>query len=215
MKSIVVGLLLLTAVCANAQDTAALNAAYRDAARMPLLTSLIVSHNGRLVRERYYHGLRLGQAVNIKSASKSILSALVGVAVSEGKFGEQSRMSDLLPAEFRDITDPVKRSVTVRNFLTMKAGLEGTSFDNYGAWVNSRNWVRYVLHQPFACAPDDCMVYSTGNSHLLSVLLTKKTGMSTRAYAQRKLFTPLGMQLRGWARDPQGYDFGGNEMFFT
>ena len=208
-------MLLLTAVRANAQDTAAFNAAYRDAARLPLLTSLIVSQNGRLVRERYYHGLRPGQAVNIKSASKSILSALVGIAVSEGKFGEQSRMSDLLPAEFRDITDPVKRSLTVRNFLTMKAGLEGTSFDNYGAWVNSRNWVRYVLNQPFACAPDDCMVYSTGNSHLLSVLLTKKTGLSTRAYAQRKLFTPLGMQLRGWARDPQGYDFGGNEMFFT
>jgi len=144
--------LLLTAVRANAQDTAAFNAAYRDAARLPLLTSLIVSHNGRLVRERYYHGLRPGQAVNIKSASKSILSALVGIAVREGKFGEQSRMSDLLPVEFRDITDPVKRSLTVRNFLTMKAGLEGTSFDNYGAWVNSRNWVRYVLNQPFACA---------------------------------------------------------------
>jgi CubicO group peptidase (beta-lactamase class C family) len=212
---VVVTLLLFSAAGVQAQDTAAFNAAYRDAARLPLLTSLLVSHNGKLVRERYYHGLQPGRAVNIKSASKSILSALVGIAIAEGKFGEQSRMSDLLPTEFREITDPVKRSLTVRNFLTMKAGLEGTSFDNYGSWVNSRNWVRYVLNQPFACAPDDCMVYSTGNSHLLSVLLTKKTGMSTRAYAQRKLFTPLGMTLRGWAKDPQGYDFGGNEMFFT
>lgn len=207
--------LLLVPVTVQAQDTAALNAAYRDAAQLPLLTSLLVSHNGRLVRERYYHGLRPGQAVNIKSASKSILSALVGIAVAEGRFGEQSRMSDLLPTEFRDIHDPIKRALTVRQFLSMKAGLEGTSFDNYGEWVNSRNWVRYVLQQPFACAPDDCMIYSTGNSHLLSVLLTKKTGMSTRTYAQRRLFTPLGIQLRGWARDPQGYDFGGNEMFFT
>ena len=188
---------------------------YRDAAQLPLLTNLIVSQNGKVVREQYFHGLKPGQAVNIKSASKSILSALVGIAIAEGEFGEQSRMSDLLPAEFRGITDPVKRSLTVRHFITMKAGLEGTSFDNYGEWVNSRNWVRYVLQQPFACAPDDCMIYSTGNSHLLSVALARQTGMSTRTYAQRKLFTPLGMQLRGWSRDPQGYDFGGNEMFFT
>jgi CubicO group peptidase (beta-lactamase class C family) len=81
--------------------------------------------------------------------------------------------------------------------------------------VNSRNWVRYALQRPFACPPDDCMQYSTGNSHMLSVILTKQTGVSTRVYAQRKLFAPLGMQLRGWARDPQGFDFGGNEMFFT
>ena len=188
---------------------------YREAAQLPLLTSLVVSQNGKVVREQYFHGLRPSQAVNVKSVSKSILSALIGIAIAEREFGEQSRMSDLLSAEFRGISDPIKRSLTVRHFITMKAGLEGTSFDNYGEWVNSRNWVRYVLQQPFACAPDDCMVYSTGNSHLLSVMLTKQTGMSTRTYAQRKLFTPLGMQLRGWARDPQGYDFGGNEMFFT
>ena len=199
-------------LCAQARE---LDAIYREAAGMPLLTSLLVAHNGTLVREQYWHGLRAGQAVNIKSASKSILSALVGIAIAEGEFGEQSRVSDLLPDYFREVRDPTKRALTVRNLLTMQTGLRGTSFDNYGEWVNSRNWVRYVLQQPFVCAPDECMVYSTGNSHLLSVALTKQTGMSTRTYAQRKLFTPLGMQLRGWARDPQGYDFGGNEMFFT
>src|SRR5688572_29219102 len=100
---------------------------YREAAQLPLLTSLIVSQNGKVVREQYFHGLRPNQAVNIKSASKSILSALIGIAIAEKEFGEQSRMSDLLPTEFRGIKDPVKRSLTVRNFITMKAGLEGTS----------------------------------------------------------------------------------------
>ena len=188
---------------------------YRDAARLPALTSLLVSQNGRLLREQYFHGLQPGQAVNIKSASKSILSALVGIAIAEGEFGEQSRISDLLPAYFRDIRDPARRALTVRQLLTMQTGLAGTSFDNYGEWVGSRNWVRYALQQPVVCQPDTCMQYSTGNSHILSVVLTRQTGMSTRAYAQRKLFGPLGMRLRGWARDPQGYDFGGNEMFLT
>src|SRR5688500_13039592 len=105
---------------------------YQDASRLPLLTSLLVSHNGKVQREAYYHGLKAGQAVNIKSASKSILSALVGIAIAEGEFGEQSRVSDLLPDYFRDVPDPGKRALTVRNLLTMKAGLRGTSFDNYG-----------------------------------------------------------------------------------
>jgi CubicO group peptidase (beta-lactamase class C family) len=200
---------------ATACAQSALDPIYRDAAQLPLLTSFIVAHHGKVVREQYFRGLKPTQAVNVKSVSKSILSALVGIAISEGEFSEQSRIAELLPDHFRDIRDPIKRALTVRHLLSMQAGLEGTSFDNYGEWVNSRNWVRYALQRPFECAPDTCMVYSTGNSHLLSVILTRHTGMSTRAYAQRKLFTPLGMRLAGWARDPQGFDFGGNEMRFT
>lgn len=204
-----------SAAIAQAPSTPALDDIYRDAARLPLLTSLLVARNGTLIREQYYRGLRPGQAVNVKSVSKSILSALVGIAIAEGEFREDSRIADLLPDYFRGIADPARRALTVRNLLTMQTGLRGTSFDDYGEWVNSRNWVRYALNQPVECPPNTCMTYSTGNSHMLSVILTKQTGMSTRVYAQRKLFAPLGMQLRGWARDPQGYDFGGNEMFFT
>jgi CubicO group peptidase (beta-lactamase class C family) len=192
-----------------------LDAIFRDAARSPLLTSLIVSQNGKVLRESYFNGLKAGQSVNVKSVSKSVLSAAIGIAVAEGTLKETDRISDLVPAYFTSVSDPRKRALTVRDFITMTAGLEGTSFDNYGAWVNSRDWVRYALNQPFACAPGECMQYSTGNSHVLSVALAKKTGKSTRAYMQQKLFAPLGIKLAGWARDPQGNDFGGNEMRFT
>ena len=56
------------------------------------------------------------------------------------------------------------------------------------------------------------MIYSTGSSHLLSVILTGATGMNTRAFAERHLFKPLGITVGGWDRDPQGYYFGGNNM---
>ena len=207
--------ILLLLLAAPLQAQRPFDDVYREAARTPLLTSLLVAQNGKLVREGYYHGLKPGQSVNVKSVSKSVLSALVGIAVSEGKLRESDRMALLLPDHFAGIRDPRKRALTVRDFLTMTTGLESTSFDNYGSWVNSRNWVKYQLDQPFVCATGSCMTYSTGASHVLSVMLTKKTGMSTRAYAQRKLFAPLGIKLAGWARDPQGYDFGGNEMRFT
>src|SRR5688500_7512682 len=164
---------------------------YRDAANTPLLTSLIVSQNGKIIREGYFHGLKAGQSVNVKSVSKSVLSAAIGIAIAEGKLKETDRISDILPAHFSSISDPVKRRLTVRDFITMTAGLESTSFDNYGAWVNSRDWIRYALQRPFECAPGACMQYSTGNSHILAVVLAKKTGMSARAYMQQKLFAPL------------------------
>jgi CubicO group peptidase (beta-lactamase class C family) len=56
------------------------------------------------------------------------------------------------------------------------------------------------------------MVYSTGNSHILSAILTRATGESTLSYARRTLFAPLGITLGPWTRDPQGVYLGGNEM---
>lgn len=94
----------------------------------------------------------------------------------------------------------------------MRSGLEPTSFGNYGRWVSSRNWVRYVLEQPFTDEPGGRMLYSTGSTHVLSAILTKATGQSTLAYARARLARPLNIELPAWTADPQGVYFGGNEM---
>ena len=97
----------------------------------------------------------------------------------------------------------------------MRAGLQSTSFDNYGAWVTSRNWVRDALRRPMVAEPGAEMIYSTGSTHLLSAIITRRTGLSTHRYAERVLARPLGIPLRAWTRDPQGIYFGGNEMRMT
>jgi CubicO group peptidase (beta-lactamase class C family) len=94
----------------------------------------------------------------------------------------------------------------------MRSGLETTSFQNYGRWVVSDNWVTFALDQPFEEEPGGRMVYSTGTSHLLSVILTRATGMSTREFATEFLFDPLDIRIGGWDRDPQGYYMGGNNL---
>ena len=101
--------------------------------------------------------------------------------------------------------------------LSMRAGLQSTSFDGYGPWVTSRNWVQYALRQPMIAAPGDGspMIYSTGSTHLLSAILTRATGMSTYRFAERHLARPLGIALRPWQTDPQGIYFGGNDMYLT
>ncbi len=59
------------------------------------------------------------------------------------------------------------------------------------------------------------MEYSTGNTHLLSAILTKAAGESTWQFAQETIARPLGFQLAQWPRDPQGVYFGGNDMLMT
>ena len=116
-------------------------------------------------------------------------------------------------------TFPICRSRSERSrsthLLTMQSGLESTSNRNYGAWVQSPNWVRHALAKPLVAAPGTQMIYSTGNTHILSAILTKATGKSTWQFAQEALAKPLGFSLSPWMRDPQGIYFGGNEMVMT
>jgi CubicO group peptidase (beta-lactamase class C family) len=152
---------------------------------------------------------------NIKSASKSIISALVGIAIERRLIkGVEQPIADYFP-ELRKDSDPRKQKITIEDLLTMRSGLESTSFDNYGEWVRSRNWVRFVLEQPLAAEPGTGMEYSTGSTHLLSAILTKATRRNTWQFAQEALGTPLGITFARWPRDPQGIYFGGNEMLMT
>jgi CubicO group peptidase (beta-lactamase class C family) len=194
-------------------DSTLLAQAYAQAATLPRLRSLLIARHDTLLGEAYYHGASAARRTNIKSASKSIISALVGIAIAEGELtGLEQPIAPFFPAELPANPDPRLGSVTIGNLLSMQSGLEPTSFDNYGEWVASRNWVRYVLARPFVAEPGGRMLYSTGSTHLLSAILTRATGMSTLAYARSRLLEPLGIELAGWTRDPQGFYFGGNEM---
>jgi len=97
----------------------------------------------------------------------------------------------------------------------MRSGLETTSNRNYGRWVRSGHWVRHILSRPFVSLSGTSMEYSTGNTHLLSAILTKVTGASTWQFAQETLARPLGFTLARWPQDPQGIYFGGNDMLLT
>jgi CubicO group peptidase (beta-lactamase class C family) len=191
-------------------------AAIDDLARtLPRLHSLVVSQGGEIVHEQYYNGTRPTRLANIKSASKSVISALVGIAIARGDIpGVDEPIATYFPELLKE-ADPRKRAITVGNLLEMRPGLEGTSNRNYGAWVTSRNWVRHALSRPMFAAPDEQMEYSTGNTHLLSAILTRATKMSTWQFAGEVLAKPLGFPLAQWPRDPQGIYFGGNDMLMT
>ena len=107
------------------------------------------------------------------------------------------------------LREDLRHAITVEDLLTMRAGLQSTSFDQYGSLVTSRNWVRHSLTRPVVASRGEGapMIYSTGSTHLLSAVLTRATKQSTHAFARRSL-APLGIRLRPWTTDPQGVFFG-------
>lgn len=194
-------------------DSLTLVQAFEHAQAMNPLNSLLVMRNGQLVGEGYFRGMKAQRVTNIKSASKSVLALLIGIAVDQGHFEDINQPIEPFFSDYFDASvDPRKRSITLKHVLQMATGLETTSFYNYGRWAASRDWAKFALELPLQAAPGRRMIYSTGTSHLASIMLTKATGMSSMAFARRYLFNPLGIERVNWSRDPKGYYMGGNNM---
>lgn len=102
-------------------DSVLLAQAFDSATRLPRLRSLLVARHGELVREQYFHGATAEGRANIKSASKSILSALVGIAIAEGHLeGVDQPIAPLFAAYAAANADPRIDRVTVGNLLSIR-----------------------------------------------------------------------------------------------
>jgi CubicO group peptidase (beta-lactamase class C family) len=198
-------------------DAALMEQTVQAAAALPRIRSLVVLRHGETLAEhRFNGGPPLDRPVNIKSASKSVLSALVGIAVERGVLtGVDQPVISVLRSDAPANPDPRLGRLTVGHLLSMQAGLQRTSGEHYGRWVSSPNWVRYALSRPFVDEPGGQMLYSTGSSHLVSAMLTKASGRSTHQLAREWLAEPLGVAIPPWPRDPQGVYFGGNDMLMS
>jgi CubicO group peptidase (beta-lactamase class C family) len=147
--------------------------------------SLLVVRNARIVAERSFAGSDLNRRPHdIKSASKSLLSALVGIALEEGWIdGLDATVAELLPG-YAEGLPPEKRGIALADVLSMSAGLATTSHGHYGAWVSSSDWTRAALARPMTSRPGTEFTYSTGSSHLVSAILTEAAGESVLALAR-------------------------------
>lgn len=179
---LIIALFLTLSASAQASDDieARLGTILDEAEAIEPLHTMVVAHRGVVVAERGYRGHSPANPANIKSASKSIISALVGIAIDKGVLeGTEQKIAPLLEADLPADPDPRLQEVTIGHLLSMQAGLGRTSGPNYGRWVASSNWVRAALAMPFDDEPGGAMLYSTGSTHLLSAILTRETGRST------------------------------------
>ena len=200
-------------------DEAMLEAAYDAAAEISSLQSLLVSRNGVLVAERYFHGAAADSFFEVRSVTKSVMSILIGIAIEQGIIPgtEQSIGPYLLPLV--DDFDTTKNSVTIEHLLTMSGGFEWAPFGDwseYNRWVRASNQTEYVMNKPLVNEPGTVFNYNDGASHLLSVILAEAADVGTADYAYQHLFSHLEMAAnRDWLQDRQGYERGSTGFHVT
>lgn len=178
--------------------------------------SIIIYKDGTIPVELYFEPYGAAVSHNIKSTSKGVIATLVGIAVREG-FVESLDESVLSYFPEIEVDDSGKREITIRDLLTMSAGLKWSENDlnSMYTFFVSKRIARRVLNQPLVEEPGSRFNYSTGLTHLLSVIVSRSSGMSTLQFAQEYLFGPLDIHNVQWETDRDGYHVGGSELFLT
>lgn len=196
-------------------DSSVLAIAVVSAQQTGFMDCLLVVRNGYLVTEAYFNDYDAETGHNVKSVSKSFLSAMVGIALQQGHFDSlDQRIASLFFDEMTTNVDPRVHSITVRHLLTMRAGFD-IDQNTYGTIYNSSNWVKTTLHLSLVDDPGNAFHYNTFSTHLLATALARATGMSAMEFGKAHLFDPLKIECKQWQTDPQGNYFGGNNMYFT
>lgn len=153
----------------------------------------------------YYQGTDLH---TMQSVSKTVTSAIIGVAMTRGDFkaGLDTPVISYFDVSRIKNVDDRKRHMTLQHVLTMTTGLdwlEDVPYDDprsdSSLMEATDDWVQYVIDKPMAHEPGTVFDYSSGATELLAHLFQKETGQDIEAYAEKYLFTPLGIRHH-WKR---------------
>jgi CubicO group peptidase (beta-lactamase class C family) len=196
-------------------DSQLLTQAISRGENLGFVDCILVIRNGHIVAENYYNGFRKESPHNVMSVSKSFLSAMTGIALREGHLNSlNAKMLDFFPEYVYPAIDPRKFDITVRHLLMMRMGIDNDE-NLYNQIYSSTNWVKATIELPLLYSPGARFSYNTFQTHLLSAIITKASGMSTMDFAKKYLLEQMNINCSEWWRDPQGYYFGGNSMHFT
>ena len=183
------------------------------------MDSLLVVRHGHIVAEAYYAPFPAGMKHRINSSTKSVISSLIAIALKEGllKSVDQPVLDFFPDRQFANV-DERKKALTLRHLLDMTSGLQWDEpLSGYPKdfldMERSPDWVRFVLDRPMVRDPGASFEYNSGNTHILSAILSKVTGRSALDYARERLFGPLGITDVFWRGDPQGNSAGGAGLY--
>lgn len=170
------------------------------------INSVVVVRNGVLVHEYYKEGRTAHSGDLVWSITKSVTSILVGIAIDEGLLELDHTLADIFDAEQLADSDPSLATVTVRDLLTMTAGIVCPDDSCHDKSLST------MLAHDLSHEPGTAFIYDTGATHLLSAVLEQVTGMPLNQYAAQKLFVPLGIEPPPWEIDSEGNPYGGKGL---
>lgn len=188
-------------------DTESVNKLFHNAEDVQTIEGLLVIKNGYLVAEKYYGDGSLEKKPKLQSATKSVVSSLVGIAIEDGYLeSTHVKMMDYFPELQSDISDTRKFDITLEHMLQMRAGYP---------WEESSQELFEILYTGFRPSllvdvplirdPGTSMEYSSLTSHLIGIIVSRSTGQDLLTYANEKLFAPLDIEAGDWIKDWEGH----------
>ncbi|RUT31622.1 class C beta-lactamase-related serine hydrolase [Paenibacillus zeisoli] len=196
-------------------DPALLDAADQAIQRKyPRMHSFLIIRGGKLIYEKYYNGHHISSLHDLRSATKSFMSILIGIAMERGEMlGLDSSVWEQVSKYAPPRPDPLWSTITLRHLLTMTSGLYWETGSKLGErfihrFHKSRSLARFILRLPVQEERLGVFQYRSTDSHMLSILLTEMTGFSAFSYAQTHLFGPLGIHHAGWSASAEGHTMG-------
>ena len=181
------------------------------------VNSVTVIRNGFLVNETYFYPYQKGYRHALNSDTKSILSALVGIAIEEGHIGSvDDKVLDYFPGADIANVDARKKDMTIRDLLTMRTGLDWQFDGNVstGEMLQSPDWTKFTLDLPMREEPGQSFNYCNGAANVISAVIQKTTGKTAAEYAEEKL-APLGMDDIFWSAGPEGVSAGYSGIYMS
>jgi CubicO group peptidase (beta-lactamase class C family) len=181
------------------------------------IDGLLILRNNKLIYENYFHGYSKDIRHNIYSASKSITSILIGIAIEKGfNNSVNTPVTQLLPEydSFKN-PDPRKDEITVEHLLNMSAGLDCEDWYQHTEeqMQQSNDWVKFTFDLPMINDPGTHGSYCTGCPVTLGRIIENGSGLSLEEFANKYLFKPMNITSYKWHIMPDGKASGGGLFF--
>jgi hypothetical protein len=168
------------------------------------INSITIIRNGYLVNEAYFYPYQKGVKHALNSCTKSVISALVGIAIHDGKINSiEDKALDYFPGIELANIDEQKRNIKIKDLMTMSAGIKW-DFTNNSSTVEmqqSEDWTGFYLNLPMAEKPGNTFNYCNGASHALASILKEATGKDPADLMAEKLHIGIGDIF--WAISPE------------
>jgi len=158
--------------------------------KLPQTSSLLVVRNGYIVLERYYDD-NPEKSRWMWSATKGVLSSLVGIAIDKGNIrSTNQRMIDFFHDYSKERINKKAYNITLHHLLTMSDGISHQEMDiNFG---------EEKLVADFRANPGSESFYNSMSPQIVSIIITIATGKTALDFAKEYLFEPIGIQRVSW-----------------
>jgi CubicO group peptidase (beta-lactamase class C family) len=165
---------------------------------------IIFVKNNKLVLEEYFRGegkiysefienLFRAKIHHLGSATNSVLSLIVGIAIQEGFIKDVDEPVYEFFPQYKNLRNEKKDRILLKHLLTMTAGLQWNAAEDVNGMWKTDDIIRYCLEKPVVTEPGIQFNYSNGWSTLLGAVVSRSSGKSFEEFSRKFLFAPLGI----------------------